>query len=397
MKIGMIADTAIGSLGIMKFLQYIIKYLPKYSEIETIYLFYSEPNIPKTLGIKNSKKIRLIKVPLLFSSLSPIISKSFRQIFVFNMLLKHYKLDIVHDIYAFGPYLLKSIDKYKKVVTVHDIAPYLFSDKGLHYTTPSYIGRLNTRLRYKYILQRILKNSDRIIVISKNTKFDLIKHLNVAPQKVEVIYHGVDHELFKPVPQDICEEVLRGKYNIDISRPTILAFDSDRIIDNVQYIIKAFKYVLEETKDAQLLLVGNINRYHMDLAKRLGILDKIVFTGYIPEYDLPIFYSSADLFIHLSLYEGFGFPPVEAMSCGTPVLVSNSSSLKELIPIDELKVSPDVIFNPQELAMKIIILINAKRLLRKYSKILLKYSHKFNWQKTVENLIALYYKVIEGA
>ena len=130
-----------------------------------------------------------------------------------------------------------------------------------------------------------------------------------------------------------------------------------------------------------------------DLCKELLIDDKIIFTGFIPDNELPLFYNAAELFVYPSLYEGFGLPPLEAMSCATPVITSNSTSIPEVTKDCAILIDP---FNKDELASSILNLLNSESLLQEYSQKGYKNSLNFTWKNTAIATLKAYEHAFEN-
>ena len=128
-------------------------------------------------------------------------------------------------------------------------------------------------------------------------------------------------------------------------------------------------------------------------AKKLLIDDKIIFTGFIPDDDLPIFYNAAELFVYPSLYEGFGLPPLEAMSCSTPVITSNLTSIPEVTNNCAVLINP--LYN-DELSLSIIDLLNSDSLLQEYGQKGYNNSLKFTWKNTAISTLKAYESVFQS-
>ena len=131
--------------------------------------------------------------------------------------------------------------------------------------------------------------------------------------------------------------------------------------------------------------------YYLFLCKELLIDDKIIFTGFVIDDDLPIFYNASSAFIYPSLYEGFGLPPLEAMSCSTPVIASNLTSIPEVTNNCAILIDP---FNKDELASAIINLLNSESLLEEYSQKGYKNSLNFTWKNTAISTLKAYESII---
>lgn len=178
---------------------------------------------------------------------------------------------------------------------------------------------------------RVMEKADAVIAISQHTKEDLVEYLGLSEKKITVIYQGVDTTFFNPEKRD---ETILGKYNV--TGRYLLYVGSEKWRKNFEGLLRTFKKILNHYPDLTLVKVGTAGRrkyraYHRKLVKDLSIEDSVVFTGFVDQEDLPQLYSSAEALILLSLYEGFGRPPLEAMACGTTPIVSNRTSLPEVV------------------------------------------------------------------
>lgn len=185
------------------------------------------------------------------------------------------------------------------------------------------------------------RRARRVIAISESTRQDVIRHLHVAPECVDVIHCGVDPS-FHPLP---ASEVERFRRERQLSDPFILFVGTLEPRKNVELILRA--YARWRARDAQaprLVIAGAKGWYFETIfrtAARLGLDDSVLFPGYISAEDLPLWYNAAGLFVYPSLFEGFGLPVLEAMACGTPVICSNVSSLPEVSGDAAVLVAPD--------------------------------------------------------
>ncbi len=268
--------------------------------------------------------------------------------------------------------------KGKKIAIIHDLM-------SLHY--PENYGVLR-RLSLKCYFKLASKKADVLIVVSENTKKDLINLYNVSADKIEVIYPGVDMEKFES-EAIIKSEVLK-KYNIH--KKYFLYMGALRKNKNVDGIIKAYANYLSNGGENLLVIAGGKSGEYLMLKKlteALGIGKKIVFTDYLPEEDKVGLYKGAEAFIMPSHYEGFGIPIIEAMAAGIPVITSKTSSLLEIAEGRALLVDPNDIKKIAEAMKKISEDIELRteliRLGRERSKI-------FTWKKTCEKFL----KVLDG-
>jgi glycosyltransferase involved in cell wall biosynthesis len=210
----------------------------------------------------------------------------------------------------------------RTVVTVHDLG-YL------------YYPQAHTRLSRLYLqLSTIFsaRTARRVIAISRATRRDLISRYRVPARKIRVVYHGRDPS-YMPVDDEAKIAETAARYSV--SRPYCLHVGTLQPRKNLGLLVEAWDLLRAKVENPpQLLLAGKRGWLYESLfaeveRKRLG--DLVKFADYVEQADLPALYSGALAFTFPSLYEGFGLPPLEAMSCGTPVIVSTASSLPEVV------------------------------------------------------------------
>ena len=298
-----------------------------------------------------------------------------------GMYLKNKQIDILHNIDNLGPFLLSS-NKMKRILTVHDIAPVLFPE----------LYSLKMRLDFNLILSKLMSNVDLIITPSSATKIDLVDKFNIDDLKIEVVYHGVDRNFFH---YQIDAEVLK-KYNIKGNY--LLYIGSESIRKNLKTLILSYCEIYDKI-DHFLVLVGPIKKETIfKIVKKIKtnkpkqeILKKILIIGYVDKKDLPVIYSSASAFVFPSLYEGFGLPPLEAMACGTPLIISNNSAMKEVVGEAGLYLNDPL--DSQELSRKIIKILEDDSLSQQLIRTGIGRSKIFKWNTTAEKTLKVYNRI----
>jgi glycosyltransferase involved in cell wall biosynthesis len=216
------------------------------------------------------------------------------------------------------------------VVTVHDLA-FLAHPEAFH---PS-------KRRYLMLMTRLsVHRARRVIAVSAHTKGDLVRHFGVAPDKVTVIPNAMD-DRFRPATNPDA----RAQFTRDHHLPErfILFVGTLEPRKNLRRLIDAFARLARDDHEVALVIVGASGWMTSDLAplaEAHGLADRIVFTGYVADDELPRWYQAATLFCYPSLYEGFGLPVLEAMACGTPVVTSNTSSIPELASGAAARIDP---------------------------------------------------------
>lgn len=210
------------------------------------------------------------------------------------------------------------------ITTIHDL---------LFLVTPEYTGWRHKPYNeiFKMFGKAVSKRAKVIIADSEFSKSDIIKIFSVPEEKVHVIQLGISEEYCPVGNIDMIEEI---KGNYGIKGRYIFYVGNFKPHKNVGRLIEAFAEVSSVFSDIKLVLGGKRDKFVPlleGLAKKTGIMERIVFTDFIKDEDLPYLYSGAELFVYPSLYEGFGLPVLEAMACGTPVICSNTTSLPEVV------------------------------------------------------------------
>ena len=290
------------------------------------YILYFNSFAPKNLEIKSFKyphvKIMQTRYP----------NKFFKHIM--QNLFKYPKVDKILgnvDLF-FSPNLnfFNYTRAPKKIITIHDLSfvryPEFFS--------------LRRNLWHKTInIKKTLRKYDKIVAVSRNTKNDLIELFDIPENKIQVIYSGVKNDLQKIGEQELNLIKNNHKFKQKYSLPEkfILYLGTIEPRKNIENIIKAFEMFLEKNSGAtghKLVIAGASgwkNKNIFKIWKNSLKKNNIKFIGYIDKKDKKYLYNLASLFIFPSYYEGFGFPPLEALACGCPVITANNSSLSEII------------------------------------------------------------------
>lgn len=222
----------------------------------------------------------------------------------------------------------------RHVITIPDVIPLVFPELF----PKKFIDATRTSLEFAG------KRADRVIAISEYTKRDLVEKGGIPEAKISVAYPGI-RSVFRQIgDREAIREVL-GRYGIH-DRPYVLMVGFLDPRKNVQGHVRAFEILMADArfKDLQLVLVGPesiATSQVMRGIKSTGVRENIHITGFVPDEELVLLLNGARLFAYCSLYEGFGFPVVEAMACGIPVVTSNSTSLREVGGDAAILVNPE--------------------------------------------------------
>ncbi len=260
----------------------------------------------------------------------------------------------------------------KKIVVFHDLSfeyyPefFSFSKRVWHHST-------NPR--------KTAEEAGALIAVSESTKADLVACYGIDPEKIQVIYPGVNSS-FSPVHDKRVLRDIRAKYLLPES--FILYFGTIEPRKNLVGLIKAF----EELKSAssksaaqiKLVIAGSPGWLYKNIfreAQRSHFRDDIIFTGFVDEADKPYLYNLAKIFVYPSFFEGFGFPPLEAMACGIPTIVSHVTSLPEVVGNGAIMINPYIY---GEITDAIQLLLEDEDLYHTFSRRGMEQARKFSWE-----------------
>lgn len=267
------------------------------------------------------------------------------------------------------------------VLTVHDLA-------FMHY--PSMTGHVR-ELYLKCLIKQSAVKSHKIIAVSDSTRQDLIKFWNIEPEKIKVIYSGLDDRF-------TCTERTRiNEYKIKKGLPeTFILFTGDmEKRKNLIMLLQAFLMLTRDFKISVKLVIagrnGNDYKNIVTFIERENLKKDVIFTGYVPSEELPLLFASANIFAYPSLYEGFGFPVLEAFACRTPVVASSSSSIPEVTGNGAVLLSP---FEPAKWAMAFRELISDREKREDLVKRGLERVPLFTWRNTAIETMNVYKEII---
>jgi glycosyltransferase involved in cell wall biosynthesis len=285
------------------------------------------------------------------------------------------------DIYHSPDFVLPPTGNIPSVLTIHDLS-------FVHYPeafTPALLNYLN-----KAVPSSIARAS-HVLADSLSTKNDLVDIWQVPKEKISVIYSGVGSS-FKPVTEKDVIQRVRQKYELG-DKPFIFSVGTLQPRKNYEMLIRAFKPI-SETTTHQLVIAGGFGWMYKQIleeASRLGLTERVKLIGFVDDQDLPALYSDASLFAFPSLYEGFGIPLLEAMSCGVPVISSNASSLPEVAGDAALLLPPDA----QELWSENLrqLLEDSSRRTKMVAAGFLQ-ARKYSWRTAAEHVLNIYHTLL---
>ena len=274
----------------------------------------------------------------------------------------------------------------KMMVVVHDMTYKVFPET-VSEETKSWLNE---------IMERTCERADMIVTVSDYSKKEIIKYLNVNPQKVQVIPCGVDLERYTERYAE--NDVIRARQAYHIPEKYLLYIGTLEPRKNIERLIEAYAQLVKKEAKTPVLVIGGKKGWMYEKifsrVKEQGIEAYVIFTGYLADEDVPLLMKGAIAFVFPSLYEGFGMPVLEAMACGTPVITSNTASLPEVVGQAGLLVDPYNVTEIAEAMERVIkddIMRNTMR-----SRGLIQVRN-YTWKNSAEKMKKLYHQLAGAA
>lgn len=282
-------------------------------------------------------------------------------------LAQRFGVDLLHSPANLAPIAFRG----KSIVNIHDLC---------FLVQPAWFS-FSFRMIYRWLVPQIARNSSIVVTNSNYSKNDILKFLKLSVDRIRLTYWSVDPIFF------------------EFNKP--YAERDDRIIfvgsleprKNLRGLLKAFALFKQRHPESKtrLTVVGCENPLFADIGiKRQEVGDDVDFRGYISDKELAELFGSVRALVYPSFYEGFGFPPLEAMAAGTPVVTSRTSSLPEVVGDAALLVDP---YSPQDIADKIAEALKpevARTLIERGSKQV----RKFSWDRVGEHMLSIYSEIL---
>lgn len=270
------------------------------------------------------------------------------------------------------------------VVTVHDVIRWMdMTGRSRFISRPTLRDSLGLRADYAAFAR-----AAAIIAVSRRTKDDLVTHLALPAERITVIHEAVD---------------VGGRFRPGGPRPVpdryVLFVGSEQPRKNLPVLLEAFARLRRDPAlaDLRLVKVGaaggeNLRRHTLDAVRQLGLEGDVIFTGFVPDEALPAYYTHAEALVLPSRYEGFGFPPVEAMACACSVVVSSAGSLPEVVGDAALVVDPDDVPGLADALRRVLTEPGLREQLVAAGR---RRAEGFRWDAVVEQTLAVYGRVSE--
>ncbi|MBI6874066.1 glycosyltransferase family 4 protein [Clostridium aciditolerans] len=270
------------------------------------------------------------------------------------------------------------------MITLHDVIPYKM---------PETVSDRYLKIFHEHI-PKVVSACDGIITVSDYSKKDIMEAFNFPENKIFVTPLASE-DIYKPLNRDLSKKIAKKYYSID--KDFILYVGGFSPRKNIIGLIESFSKLLSiYKKDISLVIAGKKGKSYDSYKKRaeeLGISDKVIFPGFIPIEHLPYIYNAAKLFAYPSFYEGFGLPPIEAMSCGVPVVASNATSVPEVVGNGGLLINPNDV---DDLCYSMFRVLLDDDLRERLILSGIVKASELSWQKTAHQTINAYNKISNG-
>ncbi|MDX1615977.1 MAG: glycosyltransferase family 1 protein [Candidatus Promineifilaceae bacterium] len=359
--------------GSGQYTRQLVYHLNRYvSDLTVTLIFPQAPGAPEAQDIPPSVNVRSVAVR------PGHLGKVYFEQVGFGRACRAVGADLAHVPY-WGPPLQAPLPL---VVTIHDVTTLLVRE---------YRRGLRARL-YNALVSAGARAADRVITDSQASRGDIIHHLGLPADLVVPIYLAAGPQ-YKPEGDFLLDMAMRQKY--DLPEFYILYLGGYEIHKNVTTLLYAYSYVAQALgEDYPLVLAGKkpeaVSERFPDYdsyIERLNIRDEVRWIGFVDEDDKPAVYRQASSFAFLSRHEGFGLPPLEAMACGVPVVVSNSGSLPEVVGEAGFALDPD---DGRQIAGSIIATVLQDELAAEMKQKGLAQAERFSWQQTATETVLVY-------
>jgi glycosyltransferase involved in cell wall biosynthesis len=296
--------------GTSRYLSNIIEYLPQYDKKNQYFVFQYE-DVPQT------NKLFYSYLTIKKSRLPRQIYEHYWLNFVLPKLMSKFKIDVFFTPYIFVPLFNHN---WKNVIVIHDSLTKVCKQ----YYTYHY------RKYIDFLLPLSVERSDAIVTVSKSAMDDIIRFYNVPRQKIQYLYHWTDDK-YKPlnISQNEKNNILE-KYGLPERFIFFVSVIEER--KNILGILKVSEILMNRGIDIKTVFIGRAGFGFNDVADKFkSMSERIIHLKEVDDHDLVLLYNLATVFFFPTHYEGFGFPVLEAMKCGLPVVASDNSSIPEVV------------------------------------------------------------------
>ncbi len=319
-----------------------------------------------SLGLPPNFRVLPSRLP----TINPRVRIPWEQLYA-PLLLRLSDADLFHGVLNVAP----TFGSVPSVITIHDLAFLSF---------PQTFRRVN-RTYLTWATRVSARKAERILAVSEATKAEIVRLLDIAPDKIVVTHNACEPRFAPPDPVELAAFRRRA----GLPERFILFLGTLEPRKNLPTLLEAYARIAGTT-DAPLIIGGGKGWLYDEIfakAEALNLGEKIRFVGYVDADDQPLWYAAASVFAFPSLYEGFGMPPLEAMACGTPVVTSTSSSLPEVVGDAGLTVDPA---DPDALGAALLRVLGDRELHAELRERGLRRARQFSWRATAERTLEVY-------
>ncbi len=358
--------------GISRYIRHLLIELAKQPGKHEYTVFVNGQDVVERLAAQHPQ---ITYIPVSWSESRPIARVTWEQL-TLPSIIRQRHIDVLHSPANVLPERLPR--SCAGVVTLHDLAFMRF---------PNILKR-SKRLYHRTFTIRSLQHATMVITDSDSTKQDAIELVGVPAERIQTVYLAVDPRFSNEIK---AEELEAFRQKQALTKGFLLYLGTLEPRKNITTIIEAYaqlrqKYAIEE----KLVLAGGKGWFYdaiFEKVQKLGLESEVMFPGYVADSEQALWYSAASAFVYPSLYEGFGLPVAEALSCGTPVVTSNVSSLPEAGADIALCVDPQNVEAMAEALYKALTDVAYRQKCRTMAPAV---AQRFSPQRMVEQIIAIY-------
>lgn len=292
---------------------------------------------------------------------------SLREQWEIPKILRQVRADLFHAPSFVTPFVVPC----RMIMTIHDLNHMVLP----HFYTPFH------QFYYRVIVRESMRRSQFVLTVSHFSKREIVRTLNVPAEKIFVTYNGVS-ELYRPITNEKELSYVRDIYGLP--QRFILCVSNNKPHKNVHQLVRAFCYA---DLDLPLVLACPVDHNLIRIAENYGKKHLVFFSKFIEEEHLPAVYANTELFVYPSTYEGFGLPPLEALACGTPVVVARSSSLPEVVGDNAIFTNP---YDFKAIAKALELGVYDKELRKQLAAKGIQHAQRFSWSNMTDQTLEIY-------
>ncbi len=286
------------------------------------------------------------------------------------------------DIFHSSDVLNYALPGAQSVTTIHDLTTLILPQYHL-----PHVQKMQAK-KFRFAQEQ----ADAVIAVSENTKRDIVRLLGIEPERVHVVYEGVEPGL-RPLPTEATLPTLSA-YGLE-PQTYILHVGTIEPRKNLVRLVEAYQQVHQAMpQPPKLVLVGRKGWFYDEVYARVTALNltrSVLFLDTVTDEELPAFYNGALLLVYPTLYEGFGLPALEAMACGTAVVAANTSSLPEVVGNAGLLIDPTSV---TAITNAILLILEDEAQRTELSQKSLLQAKKFTWEQVAQGTLAVYEKIV---